>query len=95
MVVEVDGVGAAPGPLSVLGSGGEAMRDAVRNKESCNRRRTPTQDLSTNNWGLDATAATRIDSGGVWGQPEDGCVFFSFLGIRGQKIGSARAEQLF
>ena len=34
--------------LSVLGSWGKAMRDAVGNKERWERRRTPTQDPSTN-----------------------------------------------
>ena len=37
---------------SVLGSWGKAMRDAVRNTERWKRRRTPTQDPSTNNWRL-------------------------------------------
>ena len=32
---------------SVLGSWGKTMRDAVKNKESWKRRRTPTQDPST------------------------------------------------
>ena len=32
----------------VLGSWGNTMRNAVRNKERCNGRRTPTQDPSTN-----------------------------------------------
>ena len=37
-----------PRPPSVLGSWGNTMRDAVRNKERWKRCRTPTQDPSTN-----------------------------------------------
>ena len=34
---------------SVLGSWGKTMREAVRNKERCQGRRTPTRDPSTHN----------------------------------------------
>ena len=45
-VWQMDGFFAGP-PSPVLGSWGKTMRDAVRNKERWERRRTPTQDPST------------------------------------------------